>query len=96
MTRHFRPKLKLEYIVNQVTNFLRPIIIELRKFFYNQSCCFLGRTNKQIQEDFELFFATIQEFVASKSTKKYSFEYKSYYLYLRKAKSRTLSKITQI
>ena len=40
-------------------------------------------------------FVTIQESLASKKYKKYSFEYNSYNLYLTRAKSRTLSMFTR-
>ena len=45
------------------------VIPDLWKF-----CCFLGKINTQIYEDFEKYFATMQEFLASKKYRKYAFE----------------------
>ena len=50
-------------------SWLMEVIPDLWKF-----CCFLGKINTQIYEDFEKYFATTQEFLASKKYRKCAFE----------------------
>ena len=53
-----------------------------REVFLESIVLFLDKINAKISDHFEQFFVTKQGFFASKSTKKYRFEYNDYTTYI--------------